>query len=115
MPVSGAATPTPVRREWPALVAPAFDLGKATVDNLLDSAAILQSMAEDVVLRAVDGSSWCPNEFKQVAHEAVGFMRRTRKDFRTTLDRTHGLTVAWLERLRGVEAGAAIDSGLLAN
>jgi hypothetical protein len=100
---------------WPGLVLPAVDLWKATLDNLLDSAAILQGIAEQAVVDTVDGSARCPNEIKQIVHETVGFLQRTRKDLRATLDRSHSLTTAWLDRMRGAEPDPSLEAGLLAN
>jgi hypothetical protein len=110
-----APPPTVAHAEWPGLVLPAVDLWKATLDNLLDSAAILQGIAEQTVVDTVDGSAWCPNELKQIVHETVGFLQRTRKDLRATLDRSHSLTTAWLDRMRGVDPEPSLEAGLLAS
>jgi hypothetical protein len=98
---------------WPAVAASVIDLWKATLDNALDSTMIFQGIVEETVVDAVDAAGWCPGELKQAVHETVGFLRRTRKDLRATLDRNHALATAWLDRMRGVEPDPTLDAGLL--
>jgi hypothetical protein len=72
-----------------ALAQFALDVGKATFDNTYYSLATLQSMAEDGVIGVVGRAAWLPDPLKAVFGECVGLLRRTRQDFKHTVDRCY--------------------------
>ena len=87
-----------------------LDLGKATFDNTYDSIATFQVTLEGGATGLVHRATWLPGELTSLVDECIGFLRRTRVDFKGTVDRCYLL----LSELVGTElpsAGpAAVDA-----
>lgn len=64
-----------------------IDLGKATFDNCYFSADTLQTMAETRLSAWVRGVCPASCPLPGLVEEGTGFLRRTRADFKQTVDR----------------------------
>jgi hypothetical protein len=70
-----------------ALAELALDLGKASFDNSYFSVATLQTMLEDRVSALAHRVCGTSSPLPGVVDECIGLLRRTRKDFKETVDR----------------------------
>jgi hypothetical protein len=75
----------------------ALDLCKATFDNTFVSVVTLQEILEDRAVALVRQAPWLPAPAEQIATECVGLSRRTRQDFKSTVDRCYHLLLALYE------------------
>jgi hypothetical protein len=88
-----------------ALAQLTLDLGKASFDNVYFSVTTLQTMLEDRVSKLAHDACRPSCPIPVMLDECIALMRRTRKDFKETVDRcTAQVATVWAPGASGADS-----------
>jgi hypothetical protein len=87
------------------------DLEKTTFDNSAKVVGKMQERSEKLLLDVVDHAEWMAPEVKKAVHEWVKMMRRSRGDFKKTMDKSFTLIDQCLVRMQKAEGGKLSKPG----
>ena len=98
-----SARGTSTRRRVAQLAVSIIDFQKATFDNTVDVIGKVQEQTGKSLHNLLKDASWMPGEGKEVVDEWIGSVRKSRKDFKRTMDKSFDLLVKYFERVKSEE------------
>ncbi|GMW01100.1 MAG: hypothetical protein AMXMBFR84_22370 [Candidatus Hydrogenedentota bacterium] len=73
---------------------------KTTFDTTIKVVGGIQDQAEKLIMEILTNGRWMPAEGKKVATEWAKMVRRSRKDFKSTMDKSFDLVTAFIKRVQ---------------
>ena len=92
------------RRRAAQLTLSVIDFQKAAFDNIIDFIGRLQEQTGKVLHEAVDNLSWVPGEGKEVVDEWIKTVKKGRKDFKHSTDKSFDLISKFVKRMEGEQS-----------